>query len=221
MIQCVAKKSNPNSDRSRWCSFSGRTPYPRAARCNAADNSPLALTIREERQIVISLLPDWIDRRGEAHPAHGDRHDPGPRERNFSRRRGRASRRTRRRPRPRSGRKFRAGRPRLATAGNGRPPRTMANCRARGLSERRPGEFRAHEKSGFATRGTRSVTAGYAGDADNGGTSSGAPDEDRARLPVYEIRRHDDERWGGRPARRVRLAPPPRLTKSDEPVMRW
>lgn len=163
MIQCVAKKSNPNSDRSRWCSFSGRTPYPRAARCNAADNSPLALTIREERQIVISLLPDWIDRRGEAHPAHGDRHDPGRRERNFSRRRGRASRRTRRRPRPRSGRKFRAGRPRLATAGNGRPPRTMANCRARGLSERRPGEFRAHEKSGFATRGTRSVTAGYAG----------------------------------------------------------
>lgn len=163
MIQCVAKKSNPNSDRSRWCSFSGRTPYPRGARCNAADNSPLALTIREERQIVISLLPDWIDRRGEAHPAHGDRHDPGPRERNFSRRRGRASRRTRRRPRPRSARKFRAGRPRLATAGNGRPPRTMANCRARGLSERRPGEFRAHEKSGFATRGTRSVTAGYAG----------------------------------------------------------
>lgn len=80
---------------------------------------------------------------------------------------------------------------------------------------------RAHEKSGFATRGTRSVTAGYAGDADNGGTSSGAPDEDRARLPIYEIQRHDDERWGGRPARRVRLAPPPRLTKSDEPVMRW
>jgi hypothetical protein len=196
MIQCVAKKSNPNSDRSRWCSFSGRTPYPRAARCNAADNSPLALTIREERQIVISLLPDWIDRRGEAHPAHGDRHDPGPRERNFSRRRGRASRRTRRRPRPRSGRKFRAGRPRLATAGNGRPPRTMANCLARGSASADLANFARTRK---AASPRRSVTAGYAGDADNSGTSSGAPDEDRARLPVYEIRRHDDERWAGGP----------------------
>src|SRR5512147_1565503 len=149
----------------------GRPRYPGAAWCKGADNSSLALTIREERQIVISLLP--------AHrPTQGIGRDRSSRIRDDGRsgtsigRVCRAARRVSTRMADDS--------ELIVDSGNLRPepvPGATRSILNRCIRAARPAYFAQTREPCFTERGTRSATAGYEGDADSGGTSNGAPDQ--------------------------------------------
>jgi hypothetical protein len=152
MIRRAAKKSNANSDRSGWSSFSGRTPHPRAARCNAADNSSLR---RRFEKIAKSSFRFYgtESTNAEERVRHVRTSRSWTTEAEISRRC----------PRPAanptaaaSSLKITARRPRSDTARQRSPVAESGKLPHPGLSERRPGELRAREKS--VARGTGSAT---------------------------------------------------------------